>query len=176
MAGPFTGVRESVGQALGNFGLGSRHMRNRLGDALKVAMKAHDKRRVTTLRLILAAIKDRDIAARSEDRTGGVDDAEILSILQKMSKQRDESLRLYEEAGRLDLAEQEREEKEIVESYLPQQMSGDEIKSICEGVVAEMEGTTLKDMGKCMAALKERHPGQMDFSKASAIVRALLQK
>ena len=151
-------------------------MRTELNEALKLAMKAKDQRRVATLRLILAAVKDRDIAARSEDKTGGVSDEEILSILQKMSKQRDESLRLYEEAGRLDLAEQEREEKEIVESYLPQQLGADEIKTICEGVVAEMEATTLKDMGKCMAALKQRYPGKMDFSKASAFVRELLQQ
>ncbi len=151
-------------------------MREELNEALKTALKAKDRRRLATLRLILAAIKDRDIAARSEDRTGGVSDEEILSILQKMSKQRDESVRLYEEAGRLDLAEQEREEKEIVESYLPAQMSGDEIRTVCEGVVTEMEAATLKDMGKCMTALKERYAGKMDFSKASAVVRERLQQ
>ena len=151
-------------------------MRNELNDALKTALKAKDQRKVATLRLILAAIKDRDIAARAEDRMGGVSDEEILGILQKMSKQRDESLRLYEEAGRLDLAEQEREEKEIVESFLPKQMSEDEIKTACEGVVAELGAESLKDMGNCMAALKERYPGTMDFSKASAIVRERLQQ
>jgi len=151
-------------------------MRTKLNEDLKTAIKNKDQRTVATLRLILAAIKDRDIAARSEDRMGGVSDEEILGILQKMSKQRDESLRLYEEAGRLDLAEQEREEKEIVESYLPQQMSEAEVKRCCEEVVGELGAESLKDMGKCMAALKERYPGQMDFSKASAVVRARLQQ
>jgi len=151
-------------------------MRTKLSEDLKTALRAKDQRKLATLRLILAAIKDRDIAARSEDRMGGVSDEEILGILQKMSKQRDESLRLYEEAGRLDLAEQEREEKEIVESYLPKQMSEDEIKKCCEDVVAEVGAETLKDMGKCMGALKERYPGQMNFSKASAFVRDRLQK
>jgi len=151
-------------------------MRTELTEALKDAMRAKDQRKLATLRLILAAIKDRDIAARSEDRMGGVSDDEILGILKKMSKQRDESLRLYEEAGRLDLAEQEREEKEIVESFLPQQMSEDEVRKCCEEVVAEMGAETLKDMGKCMGALKERHAGTMDFSKASAIVRERLQQ
>jgi len=151
-------------------------MRTKLSEDLKSALRAKDQRKLATLRLILAAIKDRDIAARSEDRMGGVSDEEILGILQKMSKQRDESLRLYEEAGRLDLAEQEREEKEIVESYLPKQMSEDEIEKCCEDVVAEVGAETLKDMGKCMGALKERYPGQMNFSKASAFVRDRLQK
>lgn len=151
-------------------------MRASLNNALKEAIKAKDQRRVATLRLILAAIKDRDIAARSEDRMDGISEDEILQILQKMSKQRDESLRLYEEAGRLDLAEQEREEKEIIESYLPRQMSAEEIKGVCDEVVAEMGADCLKDMGKCMGALKERYAGKMDFSKASAIVRERLQQ
>lgn len=151
-------------------------MREKFSEALKTAIKARDRRRMATLRLIIAAIKDRDIAARSEDRMGGVSDDEILGILQKMSKQRDESVRLYEEAGRLDLAEQEREEKEIVESYLPAQMSLDEIQKCCEEVVAEQGAETLKDMGKCMGALKERYAGRMNFSKASAFVRERLQQ
>ncbi len=151
-------------------------MRSKLNQDLKVSIKARDQRKVSTLRLILAAIKDRDIAARGEDRCDGISDDEILQILGKMSKQRDESLRLYEEAGRLDLAEQEREEKGIILSYLPRQMSADEIKGICDEVVSEMGADSLKDMGKCMGALKERYAGKMDFSKASAIVRKRLQQ
>ncbi len=151
-------------------------MRTKFSEALKTAIKAKDQRRMATLRLIIAAIKDRDIAARSEDRMGGVSDDEILGILQKMSKQRDESVRLYEEAGRLDLAEQEREEREIVESYLPTQMTMDEIQKSCEEVMAEVGAETLKDMGKCMSMLKERYAGRMNFSKASAIVRERLQQ
>lgn len=151
-------------------------MRTELNQALKDSLKAKDQRKVATLRLILAAIKDRDIAARSEDRCDGISDEEITQILAKMSKQRDESLRLYEEAGRLDLAEQEREEKEIILSYLPRQMSTEEIKGICDKVVTELGADCLKDMGKCMGAIKERYAGQMDFSKASAIVRERLQQ
>ncbi len=111
-------------------------MREKLNIALKEAMKAKDTRKVGTLRLILAAIKDRDIAARSEDRMEGVSDDEILQILQKMVKQRRESFTTYEEAGRLDLAEQEQEEIEIIDSFLPRQMSEDEIKAAVSDLVA----------------------------------------
>lgn len=149
-------------------------MREKLNIALKEAMKAKDTRKVGTLRLILAAIKDRDIAARSEDRMEGVSDDEILQILQKMVKQRRESFTTYEEAGRLDLAEQEQEEIEIIDSFLPRQMSEDEIKAAVSDLVAEIGASGLKDMGKCMGALKSRYAGVMDFSKASAAVKDLL--
>lgn len=149
-------------------------MREALSEALKTALKAHDKRRLSTLRLILAAIKDRDIAARSEDRNEGVSDDEILSILQKMVKQRKESSTMYEEAGRLELAEQEREEIVIIEEYLPQQMSDEEVRTATQELVKDIEATGLKDMGRTMAALKERYAGVMDFKKASATVKELL--
>lgn len=149
-------------------------MRDALNEALKTAVKAKHKRRTSTLRLILAAIKDRDIAARSLDRTEGVSDEEILSILQKMVKQRRESATMYEEAGRLELAEQERDEIVIIDEYLPEQMSDDEIRNASQNVVKEIEATGLKDMGRTMGALKERYAGVMDFKKASATVKELL--
>lgn len=149
-------------------------MRDALSAAMKDALRAQDKRKLSTLRLILAAIKDRDIAARSEDRNEGVSDDEILSILQKMVKQRNESSTMYEEAGRLELAEAEREEIAIIQAYLPQQMSDDEVRSATEATVKDIEAAGLKDMGRTMGALKERYAGVMDFKKASAVVKELL--
>jgi hypothetical protein len=149
-------------------------MRDELSSALKDALKAKDKRKLSTLRLILAAIKDRDIAARSEDRNEGVSDDEILSILQKMVKQRQESSTTYEEAGRLELAEAEREEIEIIEVYLPKQMSEDEVRKAVTQVVSEVGAEGLKDMGKTMGALKQKYAGIMDFKKANGVVKELL--
>lgn len=149
-------------------------MREELNQSLKEAMRAKDQRRLSTVRLILAAIKDRDIAARSEDKTDGVDDAEILQILQKMVKQRREAADTYESAGRVELAEQEREEMAIIEEFMPRQMSDEEIEEAVGAVVAEIEASSLKDMGRVMAALKERHAGAMDFKKASGKVKAAL--
>lgn len=148
-------------------------MRDRFNAALKEAIRAGDKRRIATLRLILAAIKDRDISARSEGRDA-VSDAEILQILSKMIKQRRESAETYEKAGRLDLAAQEREEMEIIESFLPRQMGAAEVEDACRQVVDELGASGLKDMGKCMSALKERHAGEMDFAQASKTVKKLL--
>ncbi len=148
-------------------------MRDRISQSLKDAMKSGEKRRVSTFRLINAAIKDRDIAARGN---GGerVSDEEILQILTKMIKQRAESAKMYEEGGRLELAEQEREETEIIREFMPKQLSDDEVKEICAKIVEEVGASSLRDMGKCMAALKERYPGQMDFGKAGGIVKSLL--
>lgn len=149
-------------------------LREQFNDALKGAMKAKEPRRVSTLRLILAAVKDRDIAARSEDRTEGVSDTEIQLILAKMIKQREESIASYEQGGRPDLAEQEREEIEIIRGFLPRQLSPEEVKEAAARAVGELEATSLKDMGRVMAALKERYAGQMDFARASAAVKELL--
>ena len=149
-------------------------MRDNFNEALKSALKAKDKIRVSTLRLILAAIKDRDIAARTGDRTQGVPDEEILQILAKMIKQRRESSKTYEEAGRLDLAEQENKEIEVIEDFMPRQLCLEEIEKACNSVVGEVGASGLKDMGKCMGALKNRYGGQMDFGKASGIVKELL--
>jgi hypothetical protein len=148
-------------------------LRDEITAGLKEAMKAQDKRRVSTLRLISAAIKDRDIEARGLGRDA-LTDEELLGLLQKMIKQRQESLEIYEKAGRADLATQEREEIEIITTYLPKQMSEDEVQNVCASLVKEIDATGLKDMGKCMATLKERYAGQMDFAKASAAVKGIL--
>ena len=149
-------------------------LRQEITQALTTALKAQDKRRVSTLRLIIAAIKDRDIANRTAGKDP-VNDEELLGILGKMVKQREESARIYEEGNRLELAEAEREEIAIINDFLPEQMSEDEIKKACEAVIAEIGAQGLRDMGKCMAVLKERYAGKMDFSKASALIKTLLQ-
>ena len=149
-------------------------LRSRLNDALKSAMKAKDARATSTVRLILAALKDRDIAARSKGNHEGIDDAEILQMLQTMVKQREESIALYEKGGRLELAQQEQEEIDIIRSYLPKQLSEAEIARAVKEVVAELGATNLKDMGRTMAALRERYAGQMDFAKASGLVKQQL--
>ncbi|HBQ33519.1 MAG TPA: glutamyl-tRNA amidotransferase [Ochrobactrum anthropi] len=149
-------------------------LRQEISQALTTALKAQEKRRMSTLRLILAAVKDRDIA----NRTAGKDpvgDEELLGILGKMVKQREESARIYEEGSRLELAEAEREEITIISEFLPQQMTEDEVKQACADVIAEIGAQGLRDMGKCMAVLKERYAGKIDFTKASAIVKSLLQ-
>ena len=149
-------------------------MRESFDAALKAAIKAQDKRRMSTLRLIMAAIKDRDIAARSNGEDG-VSDSVVLEILSKMIKQRHESVQTYEDAGRLELAQQEQEEIDIIQSFLPQQLSEEETQQACREVVTELGCGGLKDMGRTMGALKERYAGQMDFSKASQIVKDLLK-
>ncbi|MEM6650322.1 MAG: GatB/YqeY domain-containing protein [Pseudomonadota bacterium] len=142
---------------------------------LKASMKARDdKLRVSTLRLITAAVKDRDIAARAEDRCSGISDDEILAILTKMVKQREESSKVYEEAGRLELAEQEQQEIAVIQDYLPQQLSEDEIEKAVNAVIDDIGAEGLKDMGKCMGALKERYQGAMDFSVANQKVKSRL--
>jgi uncharacterized protein YqeY len=149
-------------------------MREILAAQLKDALKSGDKRRISTIRLIQAAIKDRDIAARGAGK-GPVNDEEIMQILAKMVKQRDESARIYEEANRLELAQQEREEIGVIKSFLPRQLGEEEVKQLCAKIVADVGADGLRDMGRCMAALKERYPGQMDFGKASGVVKTLLQ-
>jgi uncharacterized protein len=149
-------------------------MRERFEAALKDATLKQDKRRMATLRLINAAIKDRDIAARTAGRDP-VGDDEILEILGKMIKQRFESTRLYEEGNRLDLAEQEREEIEIIKEFLPQQLDEEEMRSVCAEAIKTTGSQGLRDMGKCMAALKARYAGRMDFGKASQVVKEQLR-
>jgi hypothetical protein len=146
-------------------------LRERFAADLKDAIKAKDAQRVSTLRLITAAIKDRDIAARSEETSEGVSEADILAILGKMIKQRHESAKAYEEGGRLDLADQERAECKIIKDYLPRQMSEDEVRQAISRAIADLGATSIRDMGKVMAELKARHPGKMDFARASAAVK-----
>ncbi|MDA1091338.1 MAG: GatB/YqeY domain-containing protein [Proteobacteria bacterium] len=148
--------------------------RTRLSAALKTAMKEKNGRAVSTLRLILAALKDRDIAARGKGNKDGISVDEILGLLQSMIKQRRESIKLYEQGGRMELAQQEAEEIAIIEDFLPAQMSDDNIAAAIDAVINEAGATTLKDMGKVMAGLKEKHAGGMDFSKASAMVKERL--
>jgi hypothetical protein len=150
-------------------------IRERIDEALKSAMKAKDQKvRVSTLRLITAAIKDRDIAARAEDRCCGATDDEILGILSKMVKQREDSAAAYESGSRLDLAEQERAEIVIIKEFLPRQLSDEEISTVVSGVISELGASGLKDMGKCMGALKERYAGAMDFGRAGAVMKKAL--
>ena len=148
-------------------------MRDQINAALKDAMLTQNKRRVSTLRLISAAIKDREIAARTAGRDP-IQDNDITEILTKMIRQRLESARLYEEGNRLDLAEQEREEIEIVRSFLPEQMNDEQVRSVCAETVKTTGAAGLRDMGQCMQSLKSRYAGRMDFGKASAVVRGLL--
>ena len=146
-------------------------LRDEINNALKDAMKAGDKRRVSTLRLVNAAILQRETSA-AERLT--LTDAEILDVMGKMIKQRQESLDIYEKAGRTDLATQEREEIEIISAYLPKQLSNLEAAEAISALIKELEAATLKDMGRTMTALKERFAGRMDFGKASALVKKLL--
>jgi uncharacterized protein len=146
-------------------------LRDDINHALKDAMKAGDKRRVSTLRLVNAAILQRETSA-AERLT--LTDAEILEVMGKMIKQRQESLDIYEKAGRADLAAQEREEIEIISAYLPKQLSNLEAAEAISALIKELEAATLKDMGRTMTALKERFAGRMDLGKASALVKKLL--
>ena len=149
-------------------------MRDDINEALKTAQKARDAHAVSTIRLINTAIKDRDIAQRGK---GGdpVGDEEIREILAKMVKQRRESAKLYEEGNRLDLAEQERREIEIIQGFLPTQLDPDHVRAACAEAIRDSGAQGLRDMGKCMGVLKKRYPGQMDFGTASNEVKRLLQ-
>lgn len=152
----------------------SQSLRESIKQGLVEATKSQDKRRMATLRLIQAALKDRDIAGRTDGRDAGVSDAEILEVLAKMVKQRRESAGIYEEAGRTELAQQEREEIEIIESFMPKQLSEAETAAAVEAVIKETGAASIKDMGRVMGELKKRHAGQMDFAKAGAIVKEKL--
>jgi len=149
-------------------------LRDRISTDLKNSLKAGDKRRTSTLRLVSAAIKDRDIAARAEDRCDGCEEQEIMTILTKLVKQREDSADTYEKAGRLDLAEAEREEADIVREFLPKPMDEGEIAHAAAEVVTELAATGLKDMGRVMGELKSRYAGRMDFGKAGGRVKDLL--
>jgi uncharacterized protein YqeY len=137
-------------------------------------MKERKPRAVATVRLILAALKDRDIAAREKGIKDGVSDEEILMLLQSMVRQRRDSIKLYEKGGRQELADQEAEEILIIESFLPKQMTDEEIKAAITEILAAVSATSIKEMGKTMSALRERYAGQMDFGRASALVKEML--
>ncbi|WP_171228525.1 GatB/YqeY domain-containing protein [Ruegeria sp. HKCCA4008] len=148
-------------------------MRSRVNAALKQAMKDKAAERLSTLRLINAAIKDRDIAARASDNeeVKGCGDAEVLEILGKMTKQRKESARAYEEGGRLDLAEREMQEVAVIEEFLPKQLDDDEVSKAIQAAITSTGAGSIRDMGKVMGELKTRYTGQMDFGKVGPMVK-----
>lgn len=149
-------------------------LRDTLIEAMKDAMRSKEKLKLTTIRLINAAIKENDINNRTKEGELVEDDTAILDILTKMVKQRKDSIKAYEEAGRCELAEQEKAEIEIITEFMPRQMDAAEIEAAAKQVVADLGATGLKDIGRCMAALKEKHAGAMDFGKASGTIKGLL--
>ena len=148
-------------------------LRDAINNALKEAMKAKDERKLSTLRMVNAALKNADIDARGQGKEP-LDDGAVLGLLQKMIKQRQESVELYDKGGRADLAAGEREEIAIIGAYLPKQMSDDEMKAAIAALIAETGAGNIKDMGKVIGALKAKYAGQMDFGKASGLVKAAL--
>ena len=149
-------------------------LRSRINAAMKQAMKDKSTERLSTIRLINAAIKDRDIAARTEGKENGVGDGEVLAILAKMTKQRQESAKTYEEAGRLDLSERELSEIKVIEEFLPRQLTDDEIHFALADAIDKVGAESIRDMGKVMAALKSKYAGQMDFGAVGALVKSNL--
>ena len=149
-------------------------MRDRITAALKEAILARDKLRTCTIRLMLAAIKDRDIALRGEDGADGLDDAGIKALLAKMVKQREESAATYETAGRMELAETERAEIGVVKDFLPRPLSADEVEAAIKKALAETRASSIRDMGKVMGILKSQYAGRMDFGAAGGRVKAAL--
>ena len=149
-------------------------LRTRITDGIKTAMRDKDTARLSTLRLINAAVKDQDIAARGKGNADGVGDDEVLAILGKMVKQRQESVRAYEEAGRLELAEQERAEIAIIEDYLPRQLTEAEVEKAVAEAISEAGAESIRDMGRVMGALKSKYTGRMDFGAVGPMVKARL--
>ena len=149
-------------------------IRDDIKAAQVTAMKAGDKQRTATIRLIQSALKNRDIELRTASGAPADDDALVTEVLQKMIKQRRESIALYEQGGRAELAEVEKAEVAVIEQFLPRQMSEEETDAAIGGIIAETGASSVKDMGRVMAALKERHASQLDMSKASALVKARL--
>ncbi len=149
-------------------------MRHRLSNALKDAMRAKDQVRVSTLRLMAAALKDRDIAKRSDDGAEELNDSEITALFAKMLKQREESARAYEEAGRMELASREREEQDVIREFLPRQLNDDEVRNAIAEAIDQTGAESIRDMGKVMGVLKTRYTGRMDFGSVGGQVKAAL--
>ncbi len=149
-------------------------MRTSISTALKEAMKSKDEVGVSTLRLILAAMKDRDIAARGKGQTDGIGEAEILEMLQKMVRQRRESIDMYEKGGRQDLADREAQEIEVIERFLPQPLSAAEVEAAIDQTIEEVQANSIKDMGRVMATLKARYVGRLDAGMTSGRVKQRL--
>ncbi len=148
--------------------------RTEINNALKEGMKARDELTVGTLRLVLAALKDRDINARGTGNTGGIGETEILSMMQGMIKQRQESADIFAKNGRPELAEKENGEIAVIRRFLPQQMDEAQMKKTVEGLISELNVSSVKDMGKVMGALKSRYAGQMDMAQASSLIKERL--
>ena len=151
-------------------------LRDELNQSLKEAMRARDQQALTTVRLILAALKDRDIQARSEGQGDGIGDDEILDMLTKMVKQRREAMSLYEKGNRQDLVDKEQNEIEVIQRFLPQQLSEAELEAAVQQAIGELEAASVKDMGRVMGVLKQRYAGRMDFGKASGLAKAKLSQ
>ena len=148
-------------------------LRDEINNAVKEAMKAKNERKLSTLRMVNSTIKNADIEARGQGKPP-LSDADLLGVLQKMIKQRQEAAELYDKGGRAELAAQEREEIAVITSYLPKQMSDDEVKAAISAAITETSAAVMKDMGKVIGALKAKYTGQMDFAKASSLVKAAL--
>ena len=151
-------------------------LREKINEQFTSALKNKNKTLISTLRLILAAIKERDIANRSGVNKEGVKDPEIIKVLRKMKKQRQESAKLYKKGGRQELQEAENEEIKIIETFLPKQLGEDETKKICKEMIESLEASSIKDMGKIMGALKQKYSDSIDFSKVNIIVKGLLNQ
>lgn len=149
-------------------------LRNNFTEQMKQALLAKEEIKLATLRLIVAALKDRDIAARGKGNRDGISDDEILSMLQSMIKQRQESIKMYEQGNRPELAAREQAEILVIQTFLPKQLSDDEVKSAIDGIIKATGAAGVKDMGKVMAEMKAKYTGQMDFSKASGLVKERL--
>jgi len=150
-------------------------MRQKLSEAMKDALKGGDKRRLSTVRMMQAALKDKDIEARGAGR-GQASEEEILALFQKMIKQRQESIAIYEGAGRTELAAQEREEVEVIQGFLPQQLDESETRAAIEAAIGRTGAASMKDMGRVIGALRAEFAGRMDFGRASALVKEMLPK
>jgi uncharacterized protein len=148
-------------------------LRDDINNAVKEAMKARDERKLSTLRMVNSTIKNADIEARGQGKPP-LSDADLLSVLQKMIKQRQEAIELYDKGGRAELAAQERDEIAVISAYLPKQMPEEDVKAAIASVIAETQASGMKDMGKVIGALKAKYAGQMDFGKASALVKSAL--
>ena len=151
-------------------------LREKINEQFKIALKSKNKTLVSTLRLVLAAIKERDIANRTSEKKEAVKDVEIVKVLRRMKKQRQESADLYKKGGRQELLEVEESEIKIIDTFLPKQLNEEETKKICKKVIESLEATSIKDMGKIMGLLKQKYSGWIDFSKANTIVKDLLSK
>ena len=151
-------------------------LREKINKQFNTALKSQNKTLISTLRLVLAAIKERDIANRTKDKKDAVSDAEIIKVLRKMKKQRQDSMDLYKKGGREELSEVEETEIKIIDSFLPKQLSDEETKKICKEIIKSLGASSLKDMGKIMGSLKQKYSDSIDFSKVNVIVKGLLSQ